>query len=447
MMNEAMIERLLDAAGKAGLGAAEVYSAERDSFRAIAATGSLDAYSVSTTGGMGLRGVWQGKLGYAATETLAEEDIPQLIEAVKESAEVNEATDQAEIFPGEEAYPDWTAPESDIAEISAEEKLQAVTKLDRAIRDADSRISEVQRAGISTVQVRMTLTNTYGLRLSQRDSFGFAMGMGIAKRGDGMVNGGDIEVGRMFRRLDLDDLAKRVAEDTVFQLEAAPVPSGEYHVILERHAMVDLLGTFCGMFSAERAQQGLSLLKGRENSVIASPVVTLIDDPLLPEGFASGPFDAEGSASRRKSVVENGTLCTLLHSRKTAKKQGVATTGNASRGGYASAIHVSPTNFFFKPGEMTLEAMMADIGSGLVITEVSGLHAGANPISGDFSLLSKGYTIEGGRKGRAVEQITVAGNFYRLLENAVRFGSDLYFPGSGVGAPSLDAGMMSVAGA
>ena len=447
MMNEAMIERLLDAAGKAGLGAAEVYSSERDSFRAIAATGSLDAYSVSTTGGMGLRGVWQGKLGYAATETLAEEDIPQLIEAVKESAEVNEATDQDEIFPGEEAYPDWTAPESDIAEISAEEKLQAVTKLDRAIRDADSRISEVQRAGISTVQVRMTLTNTYGLRLSQRDSFGFAMGMGIAKRGDGMVNGGDIEVGRMFRRLDLDDLAKRVAEDTVFQLEAAPVPSGEYHVILERHAMVDLLGTFCGMFSAERAQQGLSLLKGRENSVIASPVVTLIDDPLLPEGFASGPFDAEGSASRRKSVVENGTLCTLLHSRKTAKKQGVATTGNASRGGYASAIHVSPTNFFFKPGEMTLEAMMADIDSGLVITEVSGLHAGANPISGDFSLLSKGYTIEGGRKGRAVEQITVAGNFYRLLENAVRFGSDLYFPGSGVGASSLDAGMMSVAGA
>ena len=447
MMNEAMIERLLDAAGKAGLGAAEVYSAERDSFRAMAATGSLDAYSVSTTGGMGLRGLWQGKLGYAATETLEEDDIPQLIEAVKESAEVNEAADQDEIFPGEDSYPEWTAAESDIDEVTAEEKLQAVTRLDQAIRDADSRISEVQHAGVSTTRVSVTLTNTFGLRLSQHDSFGYAMGMGVAKRGSGMVNGGDIEVGRMFRKLDLDSLARRVAEETVFQLDAAPVPSGEYHVILERHALVDLLSTFCGMFSAESAQQGLSLLKGREGSVIASPAVTLIDDPLLPDGFASGPFDAEGSASRRKLVVENGSLCTLLHSRKTAKKQGVATTGNASRAGYASAIHVSPTNLFFKPGEKPLEAMMADIGSGLVITEVSGLHAGANPISGDFSLLSKGYTIEGGRKGRAVEQITVAGNFYRLLENAVSFGNDLFFPGGGIGAPSMDAGMMSVAGA
>ena len=90
--------------------------------------------------------------------------------------------------------------------------------------------------------------------------------------------------------------------------------------------------------------------------------------------------------------------------------------------------------------------MMADVGEGLVITEVSGLHAGANAISGDFSLLSKGYTIEGGKKGRAVEQITVAGNFLTLLKNIRAVGNDLQFFGSNIASPSIDVGEMTVAG-
>ena len=89
---------------------------------------------------------------------------------------------------------------------------------------------------------------------------------------------------------------------------------------------------------------------------------------------------------------------------------------------------------------------MEDVGNGLVITDVSGLHAGANAVSGDFSLLSKGYTIENGKKGRAVEQITVAGNFYAMLKNIRAFGCDLEFNGSPIGSPSVDVGEMNVAG-
>ena len=121
-------------------------------------------------------------------------------------------------------------------------------------------------------------------------------------------------------------------------------------------------------------------------------------------------------------------------------------TGNASKYGYASPITVEPSNFYFKPGKRTLEEMMASIGEGLVITEMSGMHAGANPVSGDFSPLSKGYTIENGRKGRAVEQITVAGNFYTMLKNIREVGSDLEFFGSSYGSPSVDVGEMTVAG-
>lgn len=171
-----------------------------------------------------------------------------------------------------------------------------------------------------------------------------------------------------------------------------------------------------------------------------------MDDPLLKGGLATCPFDDEGVASRTKAVIENGKLTTLLHNLKTARKAGVQSTGNASKAGYTAPIEVSPSNFFFKPGEKTLDEMMADIGNGLVITEVSGLHAGANVVSGDFSLLAQGYTVVDGKKGAPVERVTVAGNFFDLLKNIRAVGSDLIFPGSPFGSPSVDIGEITVAG-
>ena len=145
-------------------------------------------------------------------------------------------------------------------------------------------------------------------------------------------------------------------------------------------------------------------------------------------------------------MVENGVLKTLLHNLKTARKAGVKSTGNARKNDYASPVHVAPSNFFFKPGDKDLDDLMADMGEGLVITDVSGLHAGANPSSGDFSLLAEGYTVKDGKKDQPVDRITVAGNFYTLLKNIRAVGSDLKFTGSSVCSPSLDVGELKVAG-
>ncbi len=229
-------------------------------------------------------------------------------------------------------------------------------------------------------------------------------------------------------------------------LRATPVPSGTYRALIDAKCMPDLLGVFSGIFSAESAQKGMSLLAGKEGEIIASEAVTLMDDPLLEGGYASRPFDDEGVASRTKAVIEKGKLTTLLHNLKTARKAGVPSTGNAARAGYAGSVNISPTNFYLAPGEKSKEELMRDIGNGLVITEVSGLHAGANPISGDFSLIAQGYTLKDGKKDQPVEQITVAGNFYQLLKNIRAVGSDLTFPGSSIGSPTVDVGEVSVAG-
>ena len=134
-------------------------------------------------------------------------------------------------------------------------------------------------------------------------------------------------------------------------------------------------------------------------------------------------------------------LQTLLHNRKTARKAGIRTTGNAAGSG-----RVAPTNLYIVPGSLSLEDMLLNLGDGLYLTEVSGLHAGANPVSGDFSLLARGFLIQGGRIERAVEQFTVAGNFFQLLRDVMSVGADLLFEASPIGSPSVMVRALNIAG-
>ena len=440
------IDRVLAAAKEAGIETAEVYCVTGENFRASAMDGEINQYQVSASAGLSLRGTVNGKMGYAATQAFDDAAIGQLVEGVKESAALVETEEQDEIFQGDESYPELPEEKSDLKDVTPEQKLSMCLTMEKAAKEADPRIWKVQRTMVSTSSSSVTIRNSYGLNLTESGSMCMAYAAPIAKENDKTATGGWMAAGFRFADLDPVALGRKAAEETVCQLGGSPVPAGEYRIILRFDAMQSLLQTFSGIFSAENAQQGMSLLRGKEGAVVASPAVTLMDDPLLPGGHGSQRFDAEGSASRTKAVIDGGVLTTLLHSRKTARKQGVASTGNASRASYTAPVRVAPTNLFFKAGDKSLDELMADVGDGLVITDLAGLHSGANPTSGDFSLLSKGYTIEGGKRGRAVEQITIAGNFYEVLKNIVAFADDLDFSMGSIVSPSVDVGTLKVSG-
>ena len=446
MTIDQFIQALLDESKKAGIEAAEIYLSSGDSFRAMCVQGQIANYTVNATRGLSLRGLYQGKMGYAATEAFDEEAVGQLVQAVKESAELTEDEDVQEIYKGDEAYPQVDNYQPALDQVPESRKLELVLDLEKKAKAMDERITALNYDMISTNSGETRIVNSYGLNLRHKDNIAVCYVSATAKEGDRVSTGAGFKVTRDFDELNADEIAKEAVDEAIFMLKAAPIPSGSCRAIIHAKCMPDLLGVFSGVFSAERAQKGMSLLAGKEGEMIASPIVTLMDDPLLPGGLASGPFDAEGVATRTKAVIENGKLTTLLHNLKTARKAGVKTTGNAAKAGYASPVDVSPSNFYLAPGEKSLDELMADMGSGLVITEVSGLHAGANPISGDFSLIAQGYTVKDGKKDQPVEQITVAGNFYQMLKNIRAVGSDLTFPGSPIGSPSVDVGEISVAG-
>ncbi len=443
---EQFIQQVLAAAREAGITAAEIYLSSGDSFRAMCQQGQVNNYTVNSTRGLSLRGLYQGKMGYAATEAFDDEAVAQLVRGVKESAALIEDEDVQEIYPGDAEYPALNQYNPALDQVPEARKLQFVLDLEKCAKEKDPRIVQLTYDMLSTTSGQTRIANSYGLNLSFRDNLAVAVASALAKEGDRVSTGTGFAISRDFEALSVEKIAGEAVEEALFMLHAAPVPSGTYRAIIHSRCMPDLLGVFSDVFSAENAQKGMSLLAGKEGEVIAAPCVTLMDDPLLPGGLASRPFDAEGVAARPKAVIENGRLTTLLHNLKTARKAGVKTTGNAAKGGYAGTVEVAPSNFYLKPGEKSLEQLTAEMGEGLVITDVSGLHAGANAISGDFSLIAQGYTVKNGRKDQPVERITVAGNFYQLLKNIRAVGSDLCFPGSSMGSPSVDVGEIAVAG-
>ena len=433
-------DRLLAAAQAAGLSPAQVSARGSESFKAGAREGKLEEYEVSDEMTVTLRGKVGERIGTASTQALDEESIDMLIRGVRESAELIETDEQDEIMPPDEHYESVVNFSEELENVSAEEKIALAMDIDRRMTGADARLKADQSIVVSSSETYM-LRNTLGLDLSHRSNLIYAYTGALATEKGDSASGFKLLWGYKLDDVRAQDVAQGCVDDALSKLHAGRLKSGEYPVVIRAGAMADLLTTFAGIFSAENAQQGLSLLSGREGETIASGCVTIADDPLMPWGLGSSPFDREGAATYKKNVIDGGVLKTLLHNRKTAKKAGVTTTGNAAGNG-----RVAPSNLYIVPGEATVDELLAELGDGLYLTEVTGLHAGANAVSGDFSLLSRGFVVEGGKVARPVEQFTVAGNFYKLLESIERVANDLRFEGSPIGSPSVRVKSLSVAG-
>ena len=444
-MKQDYIKELLAQAKAAGIEAAEAYLSEKENFSAMRNNGALEDYQSNHTRGLGFRGLVKGRMGYASTEALDEESIGQLIRGVIESATLCESDDEQPLYQGGGQVPELELYQPELDKVAPEAKLAKIEAMENACKAADSRYLNGYNM-VETTKHTVRIANSFGMDQTYTENFCNLYCNANVKEGDNVSTGGFVQISRDFDALDPDRLARDSVDQAVKGLNAEPVASGKYHVVFWNEALVSLLGVFSTVFSAETEQMGLSLLSGKLGETIAAPCVTLVDDPLRPDCLGSRPFDDEGVPSHQHMLVENGVFRTFLHNLKTARKADVESTGNGSKADYSSPVRVAPSNLYFEPGALSFEELLSQVGDGIVITEVSGLHAGANPVSGDFSLLSKGYTLKDGKRDQPLERITVAGNFYELLKNIRAFASDLRFPNGALGSASADAGEMTVSG-
>lgn len=446
---KALIDKIFEKGRASGLEDMEVYYSAGTSLTLKVFQKELETYNLSEGEGLSLRGVYRGKMGYSYTEKADEASIDRLVKDVIENATIIDSDDEEVIFEGSKEYKKVDSFNPSLSEVREEEKIEFVKKLEEEAFNLDDRIVSVQSCVYGDGSGETIMSNTKGLYLRDKSNIAYTYISVVAKEGEDIKTGLAYRTGNDFNKFDAKEIAREAVEEALALLGASPVKSGDYKVIIRNSAAADLLEAFTGIFSAEAVQKNLSLLKGKLNEKIASSVFTLVDDPYMEGGLASRSFDGEGVACKYKKVIDKGVLKTYLHNLKTAKKDGVETTGNAGKDSYKSSIGISPSNFYVEKGERNLNDMIADTDKGILITELQGLHSGLNSISGDFSLAALGFLIEEGKISRPVDQITVAGNYFEMLKNIEEIGSDLKFglPGAAyIGSPSLKIKKLSIAG-
>ena len=437
-------EKLLQKAIEAGFKEAEVYFEQKSSFQCQLFEGEIDSYETSEDSGLGLRGIYNGKMGYSYSEKIDEESISFLIESAKANADILDEDDGTDIFEGSSEYSSHQYYNEELASIPITEKIELLRSIEHKIRTYDSRIVNLDYCLLEEFSTNRSLINSKDLSLTQKENGLIIYVSTVVKDGKEMKTGRYMKMTRDFYSLDDDKIAKEAAEEALSNLGGKSIPSGKYPIILRYDAAALLIGIFMSIFSADNAQKNQSLLKGKVGQKVASDVFTLLNDPFHPDALTGSNFDGEGVATKKQAIILNGTLQTLLHNRKTAKIEGCETTGHAHKDSYKSSLTIAPQNLYTSPGNRKQDDIIASVSEGILITDLSGLHSGTNTISGDFSVAATGFHIKDGRIATPVKQMTIAGNFFDFLKDIEETSSELYFHPYGYGSSSLLVKELSV---
>ena len=416
-------EYLFDAAKNAGLDEYEVYFMESDGISAETLKDEISSFSSTVSGGIGFRCIVNGKMGIASTELFTKEEMADLVERARNNAKYIENDDKAIIFEGSAEYAK-ISPVNMATSDAAEIKAVALDLINKTYEQSEYITDGTQTYAVQE-KTKMILANSHGLYLENEVGVCGALVQAVVAKDGESQYGGDIETG--FDPKMLEKMPKEAIDEALSKIGAKEIPSGKYDIIFDGKQMRALLSAFSSVFSGRNAYLGLSLLKGKENEKIASDCLTLIDDPMYSTSPMQTAFDGEGVATYKKNVIENGVLKTLLYDLASADKVGRESTGNGIRSSYASAVSIAPYHFYIDGGDQSDEQLFEALGDGIYITELKGLHAGANAVTGDFSIESAGFEIKNGKISSAVKSFTVAGNFFELIKNIEALSNNVKF--------------------
>ncbi|MEA2478969.1 MAG: PmbA protein, partial [Thermoleophilaceae bacterium] len=409
--------------------------------------GAVESLTDATSAGVGIRAFIDGRVGYAHGTDTSEAGVRALGVAAHAAAAVADPDEYAGL-PGESgatAIDGLYSPE--LAGWTTERKIDLAIAIERAAR-AHSGVSQVEDSVYADGEGAVAIANSRGFSAGYEATSAWAYCSAFGGEGADLMTGLGVGIGRDPTAIDPRAVGDEAAARAL-ALAGARQPAGRRcPVVLDAFVAASFIGFIGGMLSADAVQRGRSLFAGREGEEIATPLLRVTDDGTDPAGFASAPFDGEGSARRRTPLIESGRLATFLYDARTARRGDAATTANAERGSYRAPPSVGTSNLVIEAGDKTLDELCAQAGSGLYVTDVAGLHSGVNPISGTFSVGATGRLIENGELAAPVREITIASDLVTMLKGVAAIGSEArWVPfGGSVRAVPLLLGEMAVSG-
>ncbi len=394
--------------------------------------------------GLSIRVLHNGRLGFSYTTSLDRHAIEKAAESAMEIAKVMPEDEFSDLYSfGSAVYPSVDAWDTRGLQTTLPEKIDQARRLEAACRGMDPRITGFRKASLSESQSEVHMVDSSGEHIQHRATQFSATIICKAEQGGESQVGHDFSFHPELESLDMNGVARRAATLATELLGASQPPTLRCPAVFRNDAVASLLEFLSASFSAEEMAKGRSLLAGRQAERIFSEKVTLADDGLLPNGYATAPFDGEGHPSGRTLLVDGGVLAGALYDSYYARKFGTHPTGSSVRA-IKSPPAIGISNFYLERGRKTFEQLVADLERGVIITDLMALHT-ANAVTGDFSLGAVGFLVERGRIARPIRGFAVAGNVLELFRKMTDIGEDLRFFGS-VGAPSVRVSELAVSG-
>jgi PmbA protein len=449
---ESMAADVVALAMKGGA-SAEAVAREGDEFSVNVRMGAVETLKESGSRGLGLRVFLGTRSASASTSDLTPEGIRLLVEGALALAKVTEEdpfsglpeTDEFDSLPD-----DLHLYYEDVYSLPGVERIEWARRVEAAALAADPRITNSDGGSFDAATGRKVLANSRGFVGGYRSSYAGVSAVPLAMDANGQMQR-DYWWSSGRRLTDLESpesIGREAARRTLRRLGARRVPTQRVPIVFAPEVARSLIGSIFEAASGDSIWRHASFLAGRLGEQIAATNLTLVDDNtmLLPTGaggFGTSPFDGEGLPSRRTVVVEAGVLRSYLLNTYTARKLGMRSTHNASRG-LAGTPGIGCGNLYLQPGVITPDGIIAAIPAGLYVTSLMGF--GVNVVTGDYSRGATGLWIENGQLTHAVEEVTIAGNLAEMLKNVTAIGNDLEFRGS-VASPTLCIDGMTIAGA
>ncbi len=423
----------------------EAFLTHRREFSVKVHGGDIESLTSAEPRGAGARVVKGNRVGFAYTSDLSDDGLATLVSSARENA-AHTTEDDAVALPavggGGSDIPDLV--DSAQADVAPDEKVSFALELERLTQAADPRIRTIEEAVYSDSDSEIAIANSKGVFGIYRRTDAWCYALAIASEGDDTEVGFEFDLARGIGSLEREHVARRAAERATEVLGATKIPSARLPVVFDPYTAGQFLGVIGRALTGEAAQKGRSLFAGRTGEKVAAWHLTLVDDGRAQGAPGAAPWDGEGVLTQRTEVVQDGVLKSFLYDTKSGRREGRSSTGNAARGSFKSPPSPSPSNLAFDSTGESRDEVLAKVDSALLVQDFHGVHSGANPVSGDFSVGVTGRLYEAGEARRPVKEVTIALPMLEILEGIEAVATDrrwLPFGGSYGGATTLVAEM------
>ena len=413
--------------------------------------GQVESFSRAKQEGIAVRVLKDRRLGWSSSTDLSLPALDHLVSSaianVKEVAPSEESVIPKPSRKGIKQTP-GKIPEKEgrsLREIPEAQKIAAALDLERIAKATDSRIARVRQPLYEESLRHVVIHNSHGIRQNGLRQMASCEVRAVSEAEGDTESGWDFSFSPRFEDVDIEGTARRAAERSLSLLQAAPLPTGRYDIIFEPRPACSLLRLLLPSFFADNVQRKKSAIAQKKGKAVYHPLISIIDDGLLPDGYGSFPFDDEGVPRRKIVIVRDGIIFNWLYDSQRAAREKKLSTGSSFRASIHKPPSISISNCYIKAGDVIPASLLSMIKRGFLVTDVMGLHT-ANPVTGDFSLGAEGFCLEAGEKRRPVRGVIVAGNVHELFAQVATVGSDLRFWGS-YGSPSILVPNIQVSGA